>query len=117
MFAEGCTILENRCGTAPGCLVEKDGKYSINKKWVGKDASLFLKELGITSDARLIICETDENHPFVQVEMMMPVLPIVRVKNIEEAMDFASKVGALTVLKEGAQSSLPTLKDVENFRG
>ena len=38
-------------------------------------------------------------------------------KNIEEAMDFASKVGALTVLKEGAQSSLPTLKDVENFRG
>ncbi len=72
-------------------LVEKDGKYSINKKWVGKDASLFLKELGITSDARLIICETDENHPFVQVEMMMPVLPIVRVKNIEEAIIMACK--------------------------
>ena len=29
-------------------------------------------------------------------------------KNIEDAMDFASKVGALSVLKEGAQSSLPT---------
>lgn len=72
-------------------LVEKDGKYSINKKWVGKDASLFLKELGITSDARLIICETEENHPFVQVEMMMPVLPIVRVKNIEEAIIMACK--------------------------
>ena len=38
-------------------------------------------------------------------------------KNIEEAMDFASKVGALSVLKEGAQSSLPTLEDVNNFRG
>ena len=38
-------------------------------------------------------------------------------KNIEDAMDFASKVGALSVLKEGAQSSLPTLEDVENFRG
>ena len=38
-------------------------------------------------------------------------------KTIEEAMDFASKVGALSVMKEGAQSSLPTLKDVENFRG
>ena len=38
-------------------------------------------------------------------------------KSIEEAMDFASKVGALSVLKEGAQSSLPTLEDVENFRG
>ena len=38
-------------------------------------------------------------------------------KCIEDAMDFASKVGALSVLKEGAQSSLPTLEDVENFRG
>ena len=38
-------------------------------------------------------------------------------KNIEDAMDFASKVGALSVLKEGAQSSLPTLEDVKNYRG
>ena len=38
-------------------------------------------------------------------------------KNIEDAMDFASKVGALSVLKEGAQSSLPTIEDVKNFRG
>lgn len=72
-------------------LVEKDGKYSINKKWVGKDAGLFLKELGINSDARLIICETDELHPFVQVEMMMPILPIVRVNNIQEAIKMAVK--------------------------
>lgn len=36
-------------------------------------------------------------------------------KTMEEAMDFASKVGALSVIKKGAQSSLPTLKDVENF--
>ncbi len=70
-------------------LIEKDGKYVINKKWVGKDASLFLKELGIESDARLIICETDEMHPFVQVEMMMPILAIVRVNSIEEAIRMA----------------------------
>ncbi|MBE7012815.1 MAG: aldehyde dehydrogenase family protein, partial [Ruminococcaceae bacterium] len=69
--------------------VEKDGKYSINKKWVGKDAGLFLKELGIKSDSRLVICETDANHPFVQVEMMMPVLPIVRVADIDEAVEKA----------------------------
>jgi ribokinase len=37
-------------------------------------------------------------------------------RNIEEAMDFASKVGALCVMKEGAQISLPTLKDVESFK-
>ncbi len=37
-------------------------------------------------------------------------------KGIEEAMDFASKVGALCVMKEGAQTSLPTIQDVLNFR-
>ena len=70
-------------------LVEKDGKYSINKKWVGKDAGKFLKELGIDSNARLIICETEALHPFVQVEMMMPILPIVRVADIDEAIEKA----------------------------
>ena len=70
-------------------LVEKDGKYSINKKWVGKDAKLFLKELGIDADPRLIICETNEMHPFVQVEMMMPILPIVKVATIDEAIEMA----------------------------
>lgn len=73
------------------CLIEKDGKYSINKKWVGKDAYKFLKELGIDRKAKLIICETEENHPFVQVEMMMPILPIVRVNDIDEAIRAAVK--------------------------
>ena len=30
---------------------------------------------------------------------------------------YKRQVGALSVLKEGAQSSLPTLEDVKNFRG
>lgn len=70
-------------------LIEKDGKYCINKKWVGKDASKFLKELGINAEPRLIICEVNADHPFVQVEMMMPILPIVRVSNIDEAIELA----------------------------
>ncbi len=73
------------------CLVEKNGKYGINKDWVGRDASKFLKAIGIESDAKLVICETDFNHPFVQVEMMMPVLPIVQVNDIDEAIDLAVK--------------------------
>lgn len=70
-------------------LHHKDGKYSLNKKWVGKDASLFLKELGIASDARLIIMETESGHPFVQEELMMPILPVVRVNSISEAIRLA----------------------------
>ncbi len=73
------------------CLVNKNGKYDINKKWVGKDAVKFLEALGINapSGTKLIICETDADHPFVQVEMMMPILAIVRVDNIDEAITLA----------------------------
>ncbi len=73
------------------CLVSKNGKYDINKKWVGKDAVKFLEALGINAPAgtKLIICETDADHPFVQVEMMMPILAIVRVDNIDEAINLA----------------------------
>ena len=71
------------------CLIEKNGKWGINKDWVGKDASLFLKAIGIDAEANLVICETDASHPFVQVEMMMPVLAIVRVNGIKEAIDLA----------------------------
>lgn len=70
-------------------MVQKDGKYVINKKWVGKDAALFLKELGIQSDAKLILCETPFMHPFVQEELMMPILPLVRVKDFDEAVEKA----------------------------
>ncbi|MBE7046746.1 MAG: aldehyde dehydrogenase EutE [Ruminococcaceae bacterium] len=75
------------------CLVNKNGKYDINKKWVGKDAKLFLQAIGINvnEDIRLIICETNADHPFVQVEMMMPILAIVRVDSIEEAIELAVK--------------------------
>lgn len=36
--------------------------------------------------------------------------------DIKEAMEFASKVGALTVTKFGAQSSFPSLEEVMNFK-
>lgn len=37
-------------------------------------------------------------------------------KDIDEAMDFASKVGALSVMKEGAQTSLPMIDEILNFK-
>lgn len=37
-------------------------------------------------------------------------------KNVEDAIDFASKVGALCVTKEGAQTSLPTIEEVLNYK-
>ena len=72
-------------------LISKDGKYVINRKYVGHDAAVILRDSGVsfTGNPRLIIAETDRNHPFVMTEMLMPVLPIVRVSNIDEAVEEA----------------------------
>ncbi len=79
-------------------LVEKknkDGKTFkiINRDCVGRDASVLLEKIGIKvgKEIRCIICETDFNHEFVQEELMMPILPIVRVSNIDEAIELAVK--------------------------
>ena len=37
-------------------------------------------------------------------------------KNVEDTIDFASRVGALCVTKEGAQTSLPTIEEVLNYK-
>ena len=65
----------------------------VSRDCVGRDAKVILAKVGIHvgDNIRCIICETDFNHPFVQHELMMPILPIVRVKNIDEAIDLAVK--------------------------
>ena len=74
-------------------LVESDGKYTPNRSFVGRDASYILEKSGISfySKPRLVIAEVHHDHPFIYTEMLMPVLPIVRVKNIEEAVGRAVK--------------------------
>lgn len=64
------------------------------REYVGKDAAVFLREIGISghSDARLIICETPLEHPFVWTELLMPILPIVRVKDADQAILLAKRV-------------------------
>ncbi len=62
-----------------------------NKDFVGKSAVYILEKLGIKadSDIKAIIMETSKDHPFVQNELMMPILPIVRAANVDEAIDVA----------------------------
>lgn len=68
-------------------------KLVINKDFVGRDAKVILKEIGVNvgDDIRCIICETEFSHPFVQTELMMPILAIVRCNTFEEAMEMAVK--------------------------
>ncbi len=74
---------------------DKSGKEKliVNRDCVGRDADVLLEKIGVKvgKEVRCIICETDFMHPFVQHELMMPILPIVRVSNIDEAIDLAVK--------------------------
>ncbi|MDR1929472.1 MAG: aldehyde dehydrogenase EutE [Treponema sp.] len=75
-------------------LINKDGKYLINRKYVGRDAALILRDSGVafSGNPRLIIAEVDPYHPFIMTEMLMPVLGIARVKDIDDAVAHAVRV-------------------------
>ena len=68
-----------------------DDEGAANKKYVGKNASLIAKEIGIDVplDTRILLCEVGREHPLVWTEQLMPVIPLVRVKDIDTAIDLA----------------------------
>jgi len=70
--------------------------YAPNRKFVGKNASHILKELGIAApgSTRLILVEVDKDHPLIHTEQLMPVLPLCRLKDAEEAIAHAAIVEA-----------------------
>ena len=74
-------------------LVTKDGK-GPKTEFVGKSAQYILDKVGITvgPEIKVILMEADEFHPFVQEELMMPILPLVRVKDVDTAIDMAVRV-------------------------
>lgn len=74
-------------------MVEHNGKKIPNRDYVGKDATVLLEAAGIKADpkTRLIIAETSFEHPLVFTEMLMPILPIVKVPDVDTAIKYAVK--------------------------
>lgn len=72
---------------------EGGGKYPA-KSFVGKNASVILEAIGVRvgPEVRIVFCEVDEKHPFVQLELLMPLIPLVRVPNVDEAIEMAKRV-------------------------
>ena len=64
-----------------------------NRAWVGKDAHLILEQIGVAADRsnRMVLCEVPFDHPLVQIEQLMPVIPLVRVPDVDTAIDLALK--------------------------
>lgn len=75
-------------------LVLNEKRNGPNRKYIGQNACVILKELGISAgeEMRAIIIETDGSHPFVRSEMMMPVLAVVRTRDFEDAVRLAVEV-------------------------
>lgn len=73
-------------------VVNKNG--TPNKDFVGKSAVYILDKLGINAgnDVKVILMETEKEHPFVQIELMMPILPVVRAADADEAINIAVEV-------------------------
>lgn len=67
----------------------KPGK--INPRWIGKNAGRILAEIGRPAgdEVRLAVADVPPEHPLVWTEQMMPVMPVVRVTDVDRAIDLA----------------------------
>ena len=90
---KGALVLDARQSKAVEALVIQ-GDHA-NKDWIGKDASKIAEAAGIRGhgkDLRVLIGECDEQHPFVQHELLMPVIGFVRAKDAPDAIAMAVRV-------------------------
>lgn len=73
-------------------MVIPEGRLS--RDFVGKSAKYILNAIGIEAadTDRVIIMETDADHILAVEELMMPILPVVRVKDVDEGIDVAVKL-------------------------
>jgi acyl-CoA reductase-like NAD-dependent aldehyde dehydrogenase len=65
-------------------MVVQDGHPA--REWIGKDAGKIAEAAGmrVPSGTRLLFAEVDATHPFVQLELMMPLIGFVRLRTVEE---------------------------------
>jgi aldehyde dehydrogenase len=79
--------------TRAAFVKDEKGKLVVNKDLVGQDASVLAERAGVRvpADTELLFGETDEAHPFVDEEQMMPFVPFVRVPDVDTAIALAKK--------------------------
>ncbi len=63
----------------------------INMDFIGQSPSFILQAIGLEvgPEAKIVILETDKDHPLVWTEQIMPVLPFVRCRTADEAIEAA----------------------------
>jgi acyl-CoA reductase-like NAD-dependent aldehyde dehydrogenase len=90
----------------PGCA------GAMKKEFVGKNPSELMRAIGVTigDDVRLLVAEVPREHPLVWTEQLMPIVPLVRVRTADEAID-------LGVAAEGGRLHTATMhsKNLDNL--
>ena len=67
----------------------------LNRKCVGRDAKTLLKMVGVENvpdNTRCILFEGPKEHPLIAEELMMPILGVVRAKDIDDAIEKAEQL-------------------------
>ena len=67
------------------------GQLVASRDFVGRDVQVILSTIGkeVDRDKKLAISVVDNAHPLVRLEQLMPVLPIVIVRDVDEAISLA----------------------------
>jgi len=68
-----------------------NNNFMMNRSLAGKSAKEILKAADIQTKAevKLIVVETPKTHPFVTIEMLMPLVPLVRADDFEDMLETA----------------------------
>lgn len=96
MILRGCIELTSMQMAELMKLIMKEGGTGatepvINRDFVGKTPQVIAKAIGldVPADTPLLIAEVSPDHSLVHTEQLMPVIPLVRVKNAREGIELA----------------------------
>lgn len=89
LIENGCYVVDKDEQNKLMNTVLPDGK--LNRACVGRDARSILSMIGINApeNIRCIIFEGEKEHPLIAEELMMPILGIVRAKDVDDAIEKA----------------------------
>nr|WP_244420427.1 aldehyde dehydrogenase [Isosphaera pallida] len=79
--------------TAAAFKTGEGGQPTLNKELVGQDPAVLAAHAGLSipSGVQLLFGETPADHPFVQLEQMMPFVPFVRTADLDQAIEQAHR--------------------------
>ena len=84
-------LAENGAVEVSGAAINRLEKLVIQeghpaREWIGKDAARIAEAAGIRvpRETRLLFAEVDATHPFVQLELLMPVIGLVRLREVAD---------------------------------